>query len=88
MSNIETNYHPEDWCEDKKDCEDQCGYETEMDDKDTCACAKIYDEKQNNKDKCDCEKKQLCNHDLPEIDEASQGTPVRYKISRWDCLED
>ena len=35
MSNIEINYHPEDWCKDKYDCEDQCDCKKKQDDKHT-----------------------------------------------------
>ncbi|MBU3217081.1 hypothetical protein [Clostridium estertheticum] len=61
MSNIKINYHPEEWCEDKNDCEDQCGYEIKHDDKptdkDNCICEKKPDNKPTNKDNCICEKK-------------------------------
>jgi len=80
MSNIETNYHPEDWCEDKHDCEDQCEYKIMQDNKpavkDKCDCEKKHDDKPIDKDKCDCkkkhnnknhsEKKQLDNNELAE----------------------
>ena len=61
MSNIKTKYHPEDWCEEKHDCEDQCYCEKKHndnpDDKDRCDCEKKHNDKLDDKDLCDCEKK-------------------------------
>ena len=43
MLNIERNYNSEDWCVDKHDCEDQCGFETKQDDKDHSEKKQPYD---------------------------------------------
>ncbi|MBW9145940.1 YmaF family protein [Clostridium sp. CM028] len=58
---METKYHPEDWCVEKDDCEDQCDFEEKHDDivdvKDQCDFEKKLDDNIDNKDHCDSEKK-------------------------------
>ncbi len=61
MPNIETKYHPEDWCVEKDDCEDQRDYEKKLDAKpadiDQCDFEEKPDDKVDDKDQCDFEKK-------------------------------